>query len=45
MSMGAIVILVVAVQLKGVGLLGHVEESFAASRKGESFVLLGMWLR
>ena len=43
MSMGAIVSsAMVAVQLKGVGLLGHVEESFAASLKeGESFVFAG----
>jgi len=43
MSMGAIVsATMVAVQLRGVGLLGHVEESYVASLKeGESFVFAG----
>ena len=41
MSMGAIVsATMVSVQLKGQGLLGHVEETFVASLKeGDSFVL------
>ena len=43
MSMGAIVSsTMVSVQLKGQGVLGHVEESFVASLKeGESFVFAG----
>ena len=43
MSMGAIVsATMVSVQLKGQGLLGHVEESFVASlREGDAFVFAG----
>ena len=43
MSMGAIVsATMVSVQLKGVGLLGHVEETFIASlEEGDSFVFAG----